>query len=223
VNYLVRPTQVSSAGQPDWNAPTWAVAETLEIENFRSEGSSHRPQTSARLLYDAHGIHGIFSVRDRFVRCIRTNYMDQVWKDSCVEFFVQPKADKGYFNFEFNCGGAFLCCYITDPARAPEGFKSFVRVPKSVAEKVRCNATLPKRVDPEVQEPVNWSLQFFIPFVMLEEFVGPIGPVAGQTWRGNFFKCADESSHPHWASWAPVDELNFHLPRCFGNLQFSPK
>jgi hypothetical protein len=218
VNYVVRPTQSSPS-----TIPIWAVAHALEVGNFRPESSLHRPQTSARLLYGANGLHGIFSVRDRFVRCIRTNYMDEVWKDSCVEFFVQPKPDKGYFNFEFNCGGAFLCCYITDPARAPGGFKDFVRVPASVAAQIRCEATLPRIVDPELDQPVNWSLQFYIPFAMLEEFVGPIGPVPGQAWRGNFFKCGDETSHPHWASWAPVDELNFHRPQCFGTLEFATK
>ena len=40
-------------------------------------------------------------------------------------------------------------------------------------------------------------------------------------WRGNAFKCADETSHPHWASWAPIGEaLNFHAPGWFGDLDF---
>ena len=41
-----------------------------------------------------------------------------------------------------------------------------------------------------------------------------------QAWRGNLYKCGDRTSHPHWAAWSPVDELNFHLPRCFGTLRF---
>ena len=44
---------------------------------------------------------------------------------------------------------------------------------------------------------------------------------SGQVWRGNFFKCAEDISHPHWAAWSPVDEFNFHLPRCFGTIQFA--
>ena len=39
----------------------------------------------------------------------------------------------------------------------------------------------------------------------------------------NFFKCADDSSHPHWASWAPIGEaLNFHQPQYFAPLRFAP-
>jgi hypothetical protein len=54
---------------------------------------------------------------------------------------------------------------------------------------------------------------------VLERYVGPLAPLAGQVWRGNFYKCGDRTSHPHWAAWSPVDELNFHLPRCFGALR----
>ena len=82
-------------------------------------------------------------------------------------------------------------------------------------------SSLPKTVDPEISEAVRWQVNFFIPFAVLEEYVGALGSVEGQEWRGNFYKCADEGSHPHWASWAPVDEFNFHLPRCFGSLRFA--
>jgi len=39
--------------------------------------------------------------------------------------------------------------------------------------------------------------------------------------RGNFYKCAEDNSHPHWASWASMGgELNFHLPDRFGWFSF---
>jgi hypothetical protein len=43
---------------------------------------------------------------------------------------------------------------------------------------------------------------------------------AGKSGAATFLKCAAEVSHPHWAAWSPTDELNFHLPRCFGELTF---
>jgi hypothetical protein len=204
----------------DWDNDFWTRAETLNVGHFRPEGSEHQPLTRARLLWDADGIHGIFQVHDRFVRCLRTRYHEEVWKDSCVEFFAEPKPGRGYFNFEFNCGGAFLCNHITNPERTAACFKEFTKLPESLGSQIRAWPSLPRRIDVEIEEPLVWSLRFFIPFAILEPYVGPLGPFAGQTWRGNFFKCADESSHPHWASWAPVSELNFHLPACFGTLQF---
>ncbi len=101
-----------------------------------------------------------------------------------------------------------------------EGFKEFVRLSETVARAVRVRSSLPPVSEPEITEAVTWTLEFFIPFALLEEDVGPLGEVAGQTWRGNFFKCAEENSHPHWAAWSPVDEFNFHRPHCFGELRF---
>ena len=219
-NYILRKTNLPQRLTNDWNGAGWQIANTLDVSSFRPESGTHRPRTSARFLFDDCGIHGIFHVQDRYVRCVRTRYMDEVWKDSCVEFFVQPKRDKGYFNFEFNCGGAFLCCYITNPERAPQGFKEFTRVPFELGKAVQTSASLPNVVEPEIEMPVNWTLKFFIPFRLLEEYVGSIGDVEGQSWRGNVFKCVEDNSHPHWASWSPVDDFNFHLPHCFGSLRF---
>jgi hypothetical protein len=216
--YLLRKLSAGLPLNAEWDDPSWAAAETAQITHFRPESSGHRPQTFVRLLYDSAGVHGIFKVQDQYVRCIRTNYFDEVWKDSCVEFFVEPKAGRGYFNFEFN--GAFLCSHITNPERGPAGLKQFTRVPSEIGETVQVRASLPRLIEKEISDPTIWTLQFYIPLKVLERYVGALGSLAGQTWRGNFFKCAEEVSHPHWASWSPVDEFNFHLPRCFGLVQF---
>ena len=221
MNYTVRFAATPPSLSAEWSDPIWTQAETLEIDHFRPEGSDHRPVTSARVLYDADGLYGIFRVQDRYVRCVRTGYHDPVWKDSCVEFFAQPRPDRGYFNFEFNCGAAFLCCHITNPERTAEGFKEFVKVPADLGRMIQARSSLSQRIDPEITEPVVWTLSFFIPFTLFEHYLGPLGAVAGQVWRGNFFKCAEDNSHPHWAAWSPVDEFNFHRPNCFGTIQFA--
>ncbi|HVV01784.1 MAG TPA: carbohydrate-binding family 9-like protein [Verrucomicrobiae bacterium] len=219
-DYVVRHAETVPGMEPSWNDRAWEAASILEAGHFRPESSGHRPQTRARLLYDAAGLHGIYHVRDQYVRCLGTQYFDPVWKDSCVEFFAEPQGAPGYFNFEFNCGGAFLCSYILDSRRAPGGFRDFKKMPAEIGKKIQARSSLPARVDPEIAEPVEWTLRFFIPFGVIEHFAGPLGTISGQIWRANFYKCGDDTSHPHWASWAPVDELNFHLPRCFGALRF---
>jgi hypothetical protein len=204
----------------DWGDRVWSGAETAEVRHFRPESSSHRPKTLARLLHTDEAIHGIFHVDDGFVRCTRTGYQSEVWKDSCVEFFAQPQTNSGYFNFEFNCGGAFLCCHIVNPERTAGGFKEYTRIPEAIGSRIRVKSSLPQKIDPEISGPITWVLQFSIPVSVLQEYAGSPGTLTGQTWRGNFFKCAEEVSHPHWASWSPVDEFNFHLPRCFGTILF---
>jgi len=218
--YLVRRAQSPMDMSCDWNATPWSGTETLEIAHFRPESSDHRPLTRARVLYDDAGIHGLFRVEDRFVLCKRTEYLDPVWKDSCVEFFVQPKRDGGYFNFEFNCGGALLCSHIVNPERVLGGFKEFTRLPPAIGQTIQTASSLPRKIDPETSEPTVWFLRFFVPVPVFEHYLGNLGDFSGQSWRANFYKCADESSHPHWAAWSPVDELNFHLPRCFGTIRF---
>jgi hypothetical protein len=79
---------------------------------------------------------------------------------------------------------------------------------------------MPRIVDPELKEPKDWTLNFFIPFSIFTPYIGEQRPKPGDSWKCNFYKCAEDVSHPHWAAWAPVDEFNFHLPRCFGTLRF---
>ena len=86
-------------------AGAWAGAEEGRVAAFRPEGGDHRPDTRFRLLHDAANLYVKFEVQDRYVRSVQTNYQDPVCTDSCAEFFVQPRADCGYFNFEVNAGG----------------------------------------------------------------------------------------------------------------------
>lgn len=221
--YAIRFSEVIPVVSDTWDDCLWSGAETLAITHFRPEGSGHRPETILQLLYHDSGISGLFRIHDRFVRCVRTQDMDDIWKDSCVEFFVQPKPGRGYFNFEFNCGGAMLGSHITDHERTPDGFRDFERFTLEDCAQVLRKATMPRRIDPEITTPVLWTLQFFIPFTLLEKYVGPLGSVGDQIWRINAYKCADETSHPHWASWQPLPEKNFHLPETFGPVVFSDK
>ena len=220
MKYIIKRTTVRPELEGQWDGPVWRTANTLDIANFRPESSDHRPNTQARLLYDTDGVYGIYRVEDRYVRCVHTNFQDQVCRDSCVEFFVRPAGAPVYLNFEFSCGGAFLCYCVTDPTRVAEGLKEYRAVSGDDGRLVRIYHSMPRVVEPEIEGEATWFLEFAIPFEMLAKYAGPVGDVAGRTWRANLYKCGDETSHPHWASWAPVDEKNFHLPRCFGEIVF---
>ncbi|HEY8234072.1 MAG TPA: carbohydrate-binding family 9-like protein [Vicinamibacteria bacterium] len=203
-----------------WDAAAWAHAETLELAHFRAEGSDHRPRTRCRLLHDGAGLAGIFRVEDRYVRSVHERFGDPVYEDSCVEVFLQPLPGRGYLNLEMNCGGTLRASYIADHRRVPGGFAAFTPLTEDEGRSVGIRSSLPRRVDPEVESPLEWQLAFFVPQALLERHVGALGPLAGQSWRANLYKCGDRTSHPHWASWAPLDARNFHLPHCFGTLRF---
>jgi hypothetical protein len=203
-----------------WDGAAWQQANTLEIDTFQPESGSHRPRTQARLLHASDGVFGIFRVEDQYVRCRHTRDMDPVYQDSCVEFFVQPNRDRGYFNFEFNCGGSLLCYYVIDPTRVGGKLKHFTPLAERDIGQIDRYHSMPTFVDPEIAEPVEWVLEFFVPFTVLQRYVGPFDHGSGAEWRANMYKCADGSSHPHWASWSPIPGMNFHVPRSFGTVRF---
>lgn len=206
----------------NWDAATWSGAAEIDIAHFHPQSSEHHPRVRARLLWTEDALHVLFDVRDQYVRAACTRYGQQVCKDSCVEAFLQPKAGGGYFNFEVNCGGTMLLWYVTDPAPAPKGLKDAVEVPIEQAGAIGIYHSLPAEVPVELDVPVNWRLQLAIPISFLEQYTGRLAPLGGSEWRGNFFKCADHTSHPHWASWNPIGEaLNFHAPEFFGTLRFA--
>ena len=229
--YHVRRAPERPTLQGRWDEPAWRTAELLHVAHFVAVpgASDHRPDTLAKVTYTDDGLFVFFKVADRCVVCRHTEFQSRVYQDSCVEFFVQPKPDRGYFNFEMNAGGALLASYIEDSARTPTGFKKFTKLPPETDALIpryhsyTPSALVPRPSSLEVPGPLEWCVEYFVPFSLLERYVGPLGNVAGQTWRANFFKCADESSHPHWASWASLDADfagGFHRPDKFGALRF---
>jgi hypothetical protein len=224
----IKKYNVMFTGQPpkidsQWDGAAWKDIPALEVSCYRQESSLHRPQTQCKLLYDRERIYGIFHVNDRYVRCVHIGFQSEVYKDSCVEFFVQPKASSAYFNFEFNCGGALLASYITDPTRIAGSVRKFIQLTPEDNQEITRYSSLPGTVEPEIARPITWFLGFSIPFTVLGRYA-TIPPEAGsQVWRANFYKCGNETSHPHWGSWSPVRELNFHLPADFGEIRFGSR
>lgn len=205
-----------------WDGPRWQTAEEALIDHFHAASNRHRPAAAAKLIYDAANLHLRFRVGDRYVVAKHTQFQDPVCRDSCVEFFVQPRPDGGYFNFEINCLGTLLCYYIGDHARTANGFAKFTPLTCEHGRRIRIVHSLPSPVLREIEEPTIWHIGCTIPLAVLEAYAGPLGRFAGQTWRCNFFKCADDCSHPHWASWAPIGaELDFHQPQYFAPLHFA--
>ena len=208
----------------DWDAPVWAGASALAIDNFHARSSDHRPQAQARVLHAGRQVFVLFDVHDRYVRCVTTEHNGPVCRDSCVEFFVQPSGGTGYFNFEVNCGGCLHVSYVEDPRRLPgaQGFAKYTPIPASQAASVAIRHSLPATIDPEITGPTSWRILLTIPLTLLEAYTGPLGQLGGQSWRANFYKCADDCSHPHWASWAPLGKaLDFHQPQYFAPVFFA--
>ena len=220
--YTIAHTSALTSPDADWDRPEWQGAETLEIVHFLWEDSGHRPRTRARVLYDDESLALIFQVEDHYVRAVAQNFQDNVCTDSCVEFFVAPlPAADAYFNFEVNCGGTMLlrCCPST--AEREAGRKP-LNVSDADGATIQIAHSLPKIVEPEIAAPTTWTVEYHVPFALFERYFDAARPVSGTVWKGNFYKCGDATSHPHWACWAPVEvpKPSFHQPEFFQPLHF---
>ncbi len=216
--YTIQRVKTAPAFDGAWDGPAWADVPAVNADHFHESGSDPRPVTEAKVLYDDDGLYVIFRVQDRYVRSAYVGYNANVCRDSCAEFFFEPVAGRGYFNIEINCGGSILMHHNTRSATI-----AYDEVELNVArlEKMKLYHSLPEKIDPEIEEPTTWFLEYSVPFSILESYVGTLPPLPGTYWRGNFYKCADETSHPHWAMWNPVGgALGFHKPEFFAPLYF---
>jgi hypothetical protein len=202
-----------------WDSPAWRDIPALTIGHHMGDAPSHRPLAQAKLQYDAQEVYVIFRVQDRFVRSVVTEYQGDVCTDSCVEFFFTPGGNlaDGYFNIEVNCGGNLLFKHQT--ARDQD----VIPIRAVDAKTLSVFSTLPSRVDPEIVQPITWQVAYRVTIDVIANYAPVTPPGPGASWRANFYKCADLSSHPHWLTWAPValQRPDFHRKEFFGALEFS--
>ena len=170
VSYTVKRVEALPAVQDAWHGAAWKTAETLSIDRFHSLGSGHHPKTEARLLHDGASVAVIFRVEDQYVVSRHTRFQDPTHKDSCVEFFAQPKEGGGYFNFEMNAGGTLLLWFVEDPRRIEGKFAKYTPVPAELAGTIEVHASMPERIDPEIQEAVTWTVSYRVPKELFEAF-----------------------------------------------------
>lgn len=200
----------------------WQHIPAIAINCVHPRSSEHHPKTIVKIARDQHALHMRFEVEDRYVCCRHMQRQSSVCQDSCVEAFLKPLPDKGYFNFEINIAGVIHASYIADHTRVPAGFKDRTMLLDAELDMIQIRSDSHARIDPEITEPMCWSITCRIPISLFEQFVGSLNIDSTTRWQGNFYKCADHSSHPHWLSWQPVGHvLNFHQPECFGKLCFN--
>ena len=195
-----------------WDKRQWRNIKAIEINNFIRAEPKFRPSVHAKMMYDDENIYVIFRVQDRYVRVITKDIGGPVWKDSAVEFFFSPDSSLplSYFNLEVNGGGTPLLGFR---AKKPE---------VEDIKKIEIGHSLPQIVDPEITEPVTWTLEYRIPFVMLEKYSNVTRPKPGVEWRANFYKIAEINSNPHYLTWSVIKDpkASFHSPPFFGTLKF---
>ena len=214
VTRLKQPMKIDAA----WDKPQWKNVQPVAITNYMGDIPGFKPEAQAKMMYDDENLYVIFHVVDRYVRCLTNKINGPVWEDGAVEFFFAPDPQKPllYFNLETNCGGTALMHYNLVPRKESKALT------EEEIKKVEIAHTLPSLIDPEMKEPVTWTLEYRIPLSILLKYSQVTRPASGVVWKANFYKIAENSSNPHYITWSVVEaeKPDFHRPEFFGKLIF---
>lgn len=182
---------------------------TIDNVNW-PEQYPYMPLTAFSIAHSKTAIYIDFFVRCNYLRAVNTENNSNVYQDSCVEFFVQPDpADPHYYNFEFNCIGTIHAARRLDR-------HSCELLSDDDLSRVKRVASCGTRPFEEVQGMFTWNLMVVIPLDLIGVTYGD-KPVE---MRGNFYKCADMTTVPHFLSWSPISTPtpDFHRPEFFGTI-----
>lgn len=188
---------------------TEALRQSIDIVNW--EEYPYKPIVAFDIARGEKELYLHYFVRGLSLRAMADEDGEFVHPDSCVEFFMRPSDDLFYTNFEFNCIGTCL---------AARGAGRNGRVPFTANEykKIRRYTTVQCEAFAEKKGIHQWELTVAIPF----ELMGLNADRLPAKIRGNFYKCADETAHPHYVTWSPINlpSPDYHCPEHFGEICF---
>lgn len=184
----------------------------IDVVNW--ESFPYQPEVSFRIAHSNNQIWIKYYVDETDILATRTETNSATHRDSCLEFFLDPKGDGNYYNFEINAIGTVHLAY--GPGIAGRTFID----PGLIQENIEVESSLGKEPFIEKLGEHRWEMTVVIPAGILTHDKG-IG-LTGLQARANFYKCGDDMAQPHYLSWNPVltERPNFHTPEYFGTLLF---
>ncbi len=172
---------------------------------------NYRPKVQFAIAHDNAHIVIRYDVTESYILARARKNNDSVCQDSCVEFFVKPPNQDNYYNFEFSCIG--VCLLGCQPARNKGGV-----LQDACIDAIRRYSSLGAEPFEEKSGDFQWHLTVSIPVVSFQGL--HIGPLSGQRFTANFYKCGDKTRKPHWIAWSKVGALDFHRPQDFAEIYF---
>ena len=168
----------------------------------------YAPLCAGRIARTEESLIVDFRVRGLDLRAQNTEDNGKQWEDSCVEFFVENPDGSEYYNFEVNPLGKVL---------AAKGAGRENRVKRPAEEMAQILRTARYEGAQDFQGGIwDWRVTLIVPF----ELLGVDLENLPEKLRANFYKCGDETAHPHFLSWSPIGTASpdFHRPEYFGEL-----
>lgn len=161
------------------------------------------PDTSFILAHTDQMFYVRYEVKGEVPLSTKTNDLELVNEDACVEIFIGDADNTHYWNFEFN----------------PAGVCNASHRKERKVDVVRLNAEQLQSIQRYSQQlcAAHWTLLIGIPLALID-----LDLTRERTRRANLYKCGDKTAMKHYASWnaitAPAPA--FHLPEFFGEIQF---
>ncbi len=187
----------------------WQAVPAADIEFAPWDENGYRPKSTAKMFYTEEAFHVMLKSSEEEIKAVYKNMNDPVYKDSCLEFFLNPnpEADKRYMNFEFNPLGTLLLGIgegRNDRELLYTNWKEVFCVKTSIENKGQS----------------FWSVEFCIPFEFIKGIYGTVEFTPGHKMKGNFYKCGDETKYPHYMCWNNIlkGTPDFHVPEFFGEF-----
>ena len=195
----------------------WDDIIPIKIENYPWDETGYRPNTEVKLFYTDDEIRIKFTSCEKEIRINEDNFNGPVWEDSCVEFFFlpMPESDNRYFNFEISAQGTLLLQLDYKPP--VRHYLNYIN-----PSYFQITADVTKANFREFDNFKPWTIEYKIPFSFIKDFFKDFEIYSGKVIKGNFTKCGDKTSIPHFGSWVNIknDTPAFHMPNFFETLTF---
>ena len=195
----------------------WELAPSLTFIFPWPEQPGKKQKTQAKLLWDKENLYVAYVCEDTDITAQYTRHDDPVYKDDCVEIFINPTPGKSncYYGLEMNARSVLYEYFKI------HGVCLIKRLDfEEVLLRTSIDGTLNKRGDKDK----GWILELAIPFSNFRELTKTLPPNPGSSWRINLNRW-DGKEKRCLSQWSASDASgpNPHRPHCFGIIIFSKK
>ena len=161
------------------------------------------PRTTFTIAHTNEMLYVRYEVKGEVPLATKTNDLELVNEDACVEIFIGDADNTHYWTFEFN----------------PAGVCNASHRKERKVDVVRLNAEQLASIQRYGQQlcAAHWTLLVGIPLALID-----LDLTRERARRANLYKCGDKTPMKHYASWNPIEAEApaFHLPEFFGEIQF---
>lgn len=191
-----------SLAKIDQQMAAMPIAGVIDTLNWKEQYPA-APEAKFTLAHTDEMLYVRFEVKGEVPLATKTQDLEPVNEDACVEMFIGDKDNTHYWNFEFNAAG------VCNASHRKERKVDVVRLN---AEQLQSIKRFPVQLC-----AAHWSLLVGIPFALID-----LDLAHEHARRANLYKCGDKTPMKHYASWNSIEAPApaFHLPEFFGEIQF---